>query len=55
MEERLRILLCEDDESLGMLLKEYLQVKNYEADLFPDGELGYKALDNGLTGAHTKP
>ncbi|MDE6545688.1 MAG: DNA-binding response regulator, partial [Paramuribaculum sp.] len=24
MEERLRILLCEDDENLGMLLREYL-------------------------------
>ena len=27
MEERLRILLCEDDENLGMLLREYLQAK----------------------------
>ncbi|MDE5970377.1 MAG: DNA-binding response regulator, partial [Muribaculaceae bacterium] len=25
MEERVRILLCEDDEYLGMLLREYLQ------------------------------
>ena len=25
MEEKLRILLCEDDESLGMLLREYLR------------------------------
>lgn len=47
MEQKTRILLCEDDESLGMLLKEYLQVKNYEADLFPDGELGYKAFIKG--------
>ena len=29
MEEKLRILLCEDDESLGMLLREYLQAKGY--------------------------
>ena len=29
MEEKLRILLCEDDENLGMLLREYLQAKNY--------------------------
>lgn len=29
MEERLRILLCEDDENLGMLLREYLQAKGY--------------------------
>lgn len=31
MEERLRILLCEDDENLGMLLREYLQAKGYAA------------------------
>ena len=47
MEERLRILLCEDDENLGMLLREYLQAKGYNADLFPDGEAGYKAFLKG--------
>ena len=26
MDEKLRILLCEDDENLGMLLREYLQI-----------------------------
>ena len=26
-EKKLHILLCEDDESLGMLLSEYLQAK----------------------------
>ena len=40
----MRILLCEDDESLGMLLREYLQAKGYEAELFPDGDAGYKAF-----------
>lgn len=44
MEEKLRILLCEDDESLGMLLREYLQAKNYDADLCLDGEAGYRAF-----------
>ena len=29
MDEKLRILLCEDDENLGMLLREYLQAKGY--------------------------
>jgi len=29
MEDKLRILLCEDDEILGMLLIEYLQAKKY--------------------------
>jgi DNA-binding response OmpR family regulator len=47
MEEKLRILLCEDDENLGMLLREYLQAKGYSADLFPDGEAGYKAFVKG--------
>ena len=44
MDEKLRILLCEDDENLGMLLREYLQAKGYAAELFPDGEAGYKAF-----------
>ena len=44
MDEKLRILLCEDDENLGMLLREYLQAKGYSADLFPDGETGFKAF-----------
>ena len=44
MEDKLRILLCEDDESLGMLLREYLQAKGYDAELYPDGEVGYKAF-----------
>ena len=47
MEERLRILLCEDDENLGMLLREYLQAKGYMCDLFADGESGYKAFLKG--------
>ena len=47
MEERTRILLCEDDESLGMLLREYLQQKGFNADLFADGESGYKAFLKG--------
>lgn len=47
MDERTRILLCEDDESLGMLLREYLQQKGFSADLFADGESGYKAFLKG--------
>ena len=34
MDEKLRILLCEDDENLGMLLREYLQAKGYSAELY---------------------
>ena len=44
MDEKVRILLCEDDENLGMLLREYLQAKGYGAELYPDGEAGYKAF-----------
>ncbi|MBO4499643.1 MAG: response regulator transcription factor [Bacteroidaceae bacterium] len=44
MEEKLNILLCEDDENLGMLLREYLQAKGYNAELCPDGEAGYNAF-----------
>ena len=33
-----------DDENLGMLLREYLQAKGYSAELYPDGEAGYKAF-----------
>ncbi len=40
----MRILLCEDDENLGMLLREYLQAKGYETELCTDGEAGYKAF-----------
>ena len=42
--EKVRILLCEDDENLGMLLREYLQTKGFEVDLQPDGEAGHKAF-----------
>ncbi|PID94738.1 MAG: DNA-binding response regulator [Bacteroidales bacterium] len=40
-----KILLCEDDTNLGVLLREYLMAKNYEVDLFPDGELGLQAFN----------
>jgi len=46
-EEKVKILLCEDDENLGMLLREYLQTKGYDADLQPDGEAGYRAYTRG--------
>ena len=42
--EKVRILLCEDDENLGMLLREYLQTKGFDVDLQPDGEAGHKAF-----------
>ena len=47
MDEKLRILLCEDDENLGMLLREYLQAKGYDAELYLDGDAGYRAFIKG--------
>lgn len=47
MEEKLKVLLCEDDENLGMLLREFLQAKGFNADLFNDGDKGYKAFLKG--------
>jgi DNA-binding response OmpR family regulator len=48
METKLRILLAEDDENLGVLLKEYLLAKNYETDLMPDGEKAFKSFQKNL-------
>ena len=47
MDEKLRILLCEDDENLGTLTREYLEDKGYKAELFADGESGYRAFLKG--------
>ena len=43
-DDRLKILLCEDDENLGILLREYLQAKGFVAELCADGEAGFKAF-----------
>ena len=49
IEEKVQLLLCEDDENLGMLLREYLQAKGYSVELCTDGEAGYKAFtDNNI-------
>lgn len=41
MDAKIKILLAEDDENLGLLLKEYLIAKGYQTDLYPDGEMAY--------------
>ena len=46
-DEKMSILLCEDDENLGMLLREYLQAKGYNTELYPDGEAGFRAFSKG--------
>jgi two-component system, OmpR family, response regulator len=48
MNTKIRILLAEDDENLGSLLKEYLQAKNYETDLLPDGEKAFKSFQKNF-------
>jgi two-component system, OmpR family, response regulator len=44
MTNKLRILLAEDDENLGILLKEYLKAKDFETDLLPDGDKAFKSF-----------
>jgi DNA-binding response OmpR family regulator len=39
-----RVLLAEDDESLGSLLKEYLKAKSYQADWALNGKQAYDLL-----------
>lgn len=40
----LKVLLAEDDENLGSLLKEYLIAKNYDTDWYPDGDRAYRSF-----------
>ncbi|MBN1144122.1 MAG: response regulator transcription factor [Bacteroidales bacterium] len=42
--QKIKILLAEDDENLGMLLREYLLVKSFDADWFINGEKAYKSF-----------
>jgi DNA-binding response OmpR family regulator len=44
MEKKTRILLAEDDENLGLLLKEYLIAKGFDTELYPDGEVAYQGF-----------
>ncbi len=44
MEKKMRVILSEDDENLGSLLREYLIAKGYDTDLYPDGEAAYKGF-----------
>ena len=39
-----RILLAEDDNNLGILLRNYLSAKNYETDLFINGSMALEAF-----------
>ncbi len=44
MEKKIEILLAEDDENLGPLLKEYLIAKGYNTELFKNGEVALKGF-----------
>ena len=40
-----KVLLAEDDENLGSLLKEYLQAKEYDTNWLTDGEKAFKSFE----------
>ena len=46
MEQKLKILLVEDDKNLGSLLQEYLIAKGFDTTLKEDGDKGLKAFLN---------
>ena len=43
--EQTKILLAEEDENLGSLLREYLQAKSYETHWLTDGVKAYKSFE----------
>lgn len=43
--QKIKILLAEDDENLGLLLKEYLKARNFEAELFVNGEKALHSIE----------
>src|SRR5919205_2643867 len=43
-EKKYKILLCEDDQNLGMVLKNYLELNDYDVTLERDGRLGLAAF-----------
>lgn len=47
MENPNNVLLVEDDPNLGQILKEYLELKNYEVTLCRDGEQGRSTFSKG--------
>lgn len=42
--KKYKILLCEDDQNLGMVLKNYLELNDYDVVLERDGRLGLAAF-----------
>ncbi len=46
MEKKAKILLAEDDINLGSLLTQYLNAKNFETDLYGDGEKAWEGFNS---------
>jgi len=44
---KIKILLVEDDVSMGFLLAEYLEDNNFDVKLYRDGKSGLRAWKNG--------
>ncbi|MFA8298530.1 MAG: response regulator transcription factor [Hyphomicrobiales bacterium] len=42
MEQKIKVLLAEDDKNLGLILKTFLDAKGFKTTLCPDGEQAYK-------------
>lgn len=49
MSKKIKILLAEDDINLGTILKEFIEIKNFEVELTKDGESAFLAYkQNGF-------
>jgi len=46
-EQPIRILLCEDDQNFGDVLRSYLEMHDFEVVLAEDGNKGWNAYQNG--------
>jgi two-component system, OmpR family, response regulator len=44
IDEKSKILLCEENENLGVMISEYLKSKNFNVDLFLDRDAAYKSF-----------
>jgi DNA-binding response OmpR family regulator len=47
VEEKVRVLLVEDDVNMGFLLVDFLESDRFEVKLYKDGESGFKGFQTG--------
>ncbi len=47
MKDKLKVMLVEDDENLGQILKEYLELKGFDVHRLRDGEEGLNDFSRG--------